>query len=37
MIREIPRVLLVERNSALFLCRHEDTSSFLLFSMERSG
>ena len=29
IIREIPRVLLIACNSTLFLCRHEDTISFL--------
>lgn len=42
IIRVVPRVLplgycQLERNNALFLCRHEDTSSFRLFSVERSG
>ena len=42
IIRVVPRVLplgycQLERNNTLFLCRHEDTSSFRLFSVERSG
>ena len=31
MIREIPRILLVLTHN-LFLCWHEETSSFLLFN-----